>query len=70
MNSDQWQGKWKELKGIIKEKWGELTENDLTELEGHRDRLAGLVQQRYGLAKEEVERQIREFERHVDPKSA
>jgi len=70
MNRDQWQGKWKELKGIIKEKWGELTEDDLTQLEGHRDRLAGLVQQKYGLAKEEVERQIREFEKHIGPGSA
>jgi uncharacterized protein YjbJ (UPF0337 family) len=65
MNRDQWQGKWKELKGIIKEKWGQLTEDDLTQLEGNRDRLAGLVQQKYGLAKEEVERQIREFEKHI-----
>jgi len=63
MNSEQWEGKWKELKGILKQKWGALTDNDLTELEGHRDRLAGLVEQRYGLAKEEAERQIREFEK-------
>lgn len=62
MNSDQVAGKWKELKGLMKEKWGELTDDELQQLEGQRDKLAGVVQQKYGLAKEEVERQIRELE--------
>jgi len=70
MNSDQVQGKWKELKGLLKQKWGELTDDELEKLEGHRDRLAGLVQQKYGLAKEEVERQIQALEKSTGPRSA
>jgi uncharacterized protein YjbJ (UPF0337 family) len=62
MNWDQIEGKWTEMKGMAKEKWGELTDDELNKLEGKRDRLAGLVQQKYGLAKEEVEKQIRDFE--------
>jgi len=70
MNSDQVQGKWKELKGLVKQKWGELTDDELEKLEGHRDRLAGLVQQKYGLAKEEVERQIQALEKSTGARSA
>jgi uncharacterized protein YjbJ (UPF0337 family) len=63
MNWDRIEGKWTEMVGIAKEKWGKLTDNELKQLQGNRDRLAGLVQQKYGLAKEEVERQINEFEK-------
>ena len=64
MNKDQMQGKWKELKGSVKERWGKLTDNDLVEIDGRRERLAGVLQQRYGLAKEQVEQQIAEFEKN------
>jgi len=70
MNSDQVQGKWKELKGLLKQKWGELTDDELQQLEGQRDKLAGIVQQKYGLAKEEVERQIRELEQTTGRRSS
>ena len=62
MNWDQIEGKWKELKGSAKEKWGKLTDDELTELQGKRDRLAGMIQNKYGFAKEEAEKQIKEFE--------
>ena len=62
MNWDQIEGKWKELKGSAKEKWGKLTDDELTELKGKRDKLAGVIQNKYGVAKEEAERQIKEFE--------
>ncbi len=62
MNWDQIQGKWKEVKGQAKQKWGDLTDDDLDKVEGKRDELVGKVQQRYGIAKEEAEKQVAEFE--------
>jgi uncharacterized protein YjbJ (UPF0337 family) len=61
MNQDQVAGKWQQLKGKIKQQWGKLTDDDLTMLEGNRDQLIGKVQERYGIAREEAERQVREF---------
>ena len=58
MNWDQIEGQWTELRGRFAEKWGKLTEDDLTAIGGKRDRLAGLLQQRYGIARERVEKQI------------
>ena len=66
MNWDQIEGKWKELKGRFKEKWGKLIDDDLATIDGKRDKLAGLLQQRYGIAKEHVEKNIAAFERHLD----
>jgi uncharacterized protein YjbJ (UPF0337 family) len=67
MNKDQAAGKWQQVKGKLKEQWGKLTDDDLTILEGSRDRLAGKIQERYGIAKEDAERQVREFrERNRD----
>jgi uncharacterized protein YjbJ (UPF0337 family) len=61
MNKDQAAGQWKQLKGKVKEQWGKLTDDDLTRLEGDQEQLAGRIQERYGVAKEEAERQVREF---------
>jgi uncharacterized protein YjbJ (UPF0337 family) len=61
MNNDRMAGAWPELKGKVKEKWGKLTDDDLKQLEGHGEQLAGRIQQRYGLAKDEAERQAKEF---------
>ncbi len=61
MNDDRAAGQWKQLKGNIKEQWGKLTDDEITQLEGHRDQLAGKLQERYGLAREEAERQAKEF---------
>jgi uncharacterized protein YjbJ (UPF0337 family) len=61
MITDRTAGQWKQLKGSIKEKWGKLTDDEITQLEGHSERLAGKLQERYGLAREEAERQAREF---------
>ena len=65
MNEDRIKGKWKQLTGTIKEKWGKLTDDDLQVAEGNTEYLAGRVQERYGLAKDEAERQVREFERSL-----
>ena len=61
MNWDQVQGNWKQLSGRAKEKWGKLTDNELTESAGRREQLAGLLQERYGYAREEADRVIDEF---------
>lgn len=61
MNWDQIQGNWKQMTGKVKEKWGKLTDNDLTTIAGKRDQLAGLLQQRYGHAKEQAEKELDDF---------
>ena len=54
-------GTWEQLKGRVKQQWSKLTDQDLEQLQGHAEQLAGKIQQRYGLAKEEAERQVQEF---------
>lgn len=63
MNWDQIAGNWKQFKGKVKEKWADLTDDDLTAIEGKRDQLAGKLQERYGFAKERAERELDEFAR-------
>lgn len=56
MNKEQFKGNWHQFKGELKKKWGEFTDNDLLEAEGNYDKFLGIVQERYGDRKEEVER--------------
>lgn len=56
MNSDQFKGKWTQFKGEIKKQWGQLTDDDLTEIEGNYDKFRGKVQERYGDKKADVEK--------------
>ena len=65
MNWDQIEGKWKQVSGNFREKWGRLTDDDLTTINGRRDQLVGKIQERYGLAKEAAEKQVDEFIRTV-----
>ena len=58
MNRDIFEGKWKQFRGDVRKKWGELTDDDLAQINGDRDKLAGKLQERYGMAKEEADRQI------------
>lgn len=68
MNKDILKGQWTQVKGKVKEKWGDLTDNDLTQIEGHRDQLVGRIQERYGLRQEEAEKQVKDFElQHLNP---
>lgn len=62
MNWDQIAGNWKQLKGRAKEQWARLTDDDLTLINGKRDQLIGRVQERYGIAKDEAERQVKDWE--------
>jgi uncharacterized protein YjbJ (UPF0337 family) len=60
MNWDEIKGNWKELKGKAKQQWGELTDDELTAVEGDKDRLVGTIQKHYGRTKEEIGREIDE----------
>ncbi|MBI1212213.1 MAG: CsbD family protein [Alphaproteobacteria bacterium] len=62
MNWDQIAGDWKQFGGRIREKWGKLTDDDFTMIGGRRDQLLGAIQKRYGVAREEAEKQLSEFE--------
>ena len=53
MNWDVVQGKWKQVKGSVQEKWGELTNDELDQIDGNKDRLAGKLQEKYGWSKDE-----------------
>jgi uncharacterized protein YjbJ (UPF0337 family) len=61
MNENILEGKWKQLRGSIREKWGELTDDELDQIAGKRDRLAGLLQERYGYTQMEAEQEISAF---------
>ncbi len=61
MNKDILEGKWEQLKGKAKEKWGDLTNDDWAVVQGKRDQLAGRIQERYGRTKEEVEKEVDEW---------
>ncbi len=61
MNADVLKGKWKEMKGEVKVQWGKLTDNDLTEIEGKEEILLGLLQKRYGYARQKVEEEYKRF---------
>lgn len=61
MNEDILEGKWKQLRGAVRETWGELTDDELDQIAGKRDRLVGILQEKYGYTRDEVERRIDEF---------
>ena len=58
---DQIAGGWKQVRGEARKQWGKLTDDDLEVIKGEREKLAGKVQERYGIAKEEANRQIDEW---------
>lgn len=58
MNKEQLKGKWKQVAGEAKSKWGKLTDDDIARSEGDTQKLAGVLQERYGIAKEEAEKQV------------
>jgi uncharacterized protein YjbJ (UPF0337 family) len=62
MNESTLKGKWNEMKGKVKEQWGDLTNDEIDRIEGRRDQLVGTIQQRYGRAKDEAEREVARWE--------
>ncbi|AKH37591.1 MULTISPECIES: CsbD family protein [Nitrosomonas] len=63
MNWDQVEGNWKQFIGKVKEQWGELTDDECDKIAGKRDQLVGNIQKKYGISKEEAEKQVGEWER-------
>ena len=61
MNWDIVQGNWTQWKGRLKEKWGDLTDDDIQVLDGKKDQIAGKLQERYGIARDEAEKQLDEW---------
>jgi uncharacterized protein YjbJ (UPF0337 family) len=61
MNWDQVQGKWKQAKGSLRQKWGKLTDDDLDTIAGSREKFVGVLQERYGIAKEEAQKRADEW---------
>jgi len=61
MNWDRIEGNWKQLKGKVRETWGRLTDDELDSIGGRREKLAGSLQESYGIAKDEAEKQIDAF---------
>jgi uncharacterized protein YjbJ (UPF0337 family) len=66
MNWDQVKGSWKQFTGKVKAKWGKLTDDDLTVVAGKRDEFLGKIQERYGYAKDQAEREVDDFLRTLD----
>lgn len=66
MNWDQIAGCWKQCVGKAKETWAEFTEDELERIAGKKDQLVGLIQEKYGIAKEEAERQVAEFQKRFE----
>ena len=61
MNWDRVEGNWKQFTGKIKEKWGDLTDDDLTQINGKREQLEGKIQERYGYNKDKVSKEVDDF---------
>ncbi len=62
MNKEIFDGKWHEVKGKVKEKWGKLTDDDLTEIDGKKESLLGKLESRYGYEKNRAEKELEEYE--------
>jgi uncharacterized protein YjbJ (UPF0337 family) len=65
MNQDRIAGQWKQLSGQIKTKWGKLTDDDMKQVEGNSEYLAGKIQERYGIAKDVADKQVKEFQHNL-----
>lgn len=63
MDNTFFKSNWNQLKGVVKEKWGQLTDDDLMQIEGNYDKFKGLLQEKYGYSKSELENQMQEFEK-------
>lgn len=61
MNKSELKGKWNQFKGSVQERWGELTNDDVDQVEGEFTQLVGRIQERYGIAREQAEEQVNEW---------
>jgi uncharacterized protein YjbJ (UPF0337 family) len=67
MNSDQIEGKWKQLAGSFREQFGRFTKDDIAQMNGKRDQLVGKLQERYGDTREQAEERLKQWEASLDP---
>jgi uncharacterized protein YjbJ (UPF0337 family) len=65
MNWNQVEGNWKQFKGKVKAKWGDLTDDEIDSINGRREELLGKIQEAYGIGQDEAEQQVSEFERSL-----
>ena len=66
MNNDILEGKWKQLKGSVQAKWGEITDDEFDQVKGNRERLIGLVQEKYGKKKDDVRREVDDYLKSIN----
>jgi len=69
MNKDILQGKWKQIRGQVKQQWGMLTDDQLDRISGRYEELAGLIQERYGYSKEQARQEVDTFINRLNEKS-
>lgn len=62
MNWDRIEGQWKQIRGSIRERWGDLTDDHIDQAAGQRDKFVGIIQERYGITRDEADKQVREWE--------
>jgi len=67
MNRDTLSGQWNQLKGSVREQWGKLTNDDLDQIQGKSEQLIGKLQERYGIARDEAQRQLDAWKPAVRP---
>lgn len=70
MNEDIIKGKWNQVKGEAQRRWGKITQDNLDQIEGSRTKLLGLIQESYGVAKDEAEKQVRDWEKSYEDKKS
>jgi uncharacterized protein YjbJ (UPF0337 family) len=70
MNWDQMAGKWKQVRGSVRQKWGKLTDDDLEQIAGNRDKFVGIIQERYGIAKDEAQKRADEWAQSLKEEQA
>ncbi|MGE3820565.1 MAG: CsbD family protein [Isosphaeraceae bacterium] len=63
MNWDQFEGNWMQVKGKVRERWGDLTDDELEQIAGKKDQLLGKLQERYGFTKEQAQKELEEASR-------
>lgn len=68
LNRDMLEGRWTDLKGKVRERWGKLTDDDLDKIAGKRDQLIGTIQQKYGEARDQAAKQVSDFEATLEKK--
>jgi uncharacterized protein YjbJ (UPF0337 family) len=69
MNEDTFKGQWKQFKGRVRKQWGKLTDDDLDQIKGDAEILAGKIQERYGRAKDEAKREVERFLDETAPRA-